>query len=51
MLVDLMTTMPFENTVQRLTMTGKVLEEVLEQSVAQYSLEERKGGFLQFSGE
>lgn len=48
---DLITTMPFENTVQRLTLKGRVLMEVLEHSVRQYSIEERKGGFLQFSGQ
>lgn len=47
---DLITTMPFENTVQLLTMSGTVLKEVLEHSLAQFVVD-KKGGFLQFSGE
>uniref|UniRef100_A0A1B6M5F3 5'-nucleotidase n=1 Tax=Graphocephala atropunctata TaxID=36148 RepID=A0A1B6M5F3_9HEMI len=47
---DLLTTLPFQNSVERLTMTGTLLQQVLEHSVSRYSKEERVGGFLQYSG-
>ncbi|KAG8338401.1 hypothetical protein J6590_000064 [Homalodisca vitripennis] len=47
---DLLEVLPFQNSVERLTLTGSVLMRVLEHSVSRYSKEERVGGFMQYSG-
>jgi len=46
---DLMTSMPFANTVDTVTLKGKTLRAALQHSVN--GLEDKEGRFLQFSGE
>ncbi|KAL5012112.1 hypothetical protein ScPMuIL_010663 [Solemya velum] len=41
---------PFRNTVDTLELKGQYLYEALEHSVANYDVEDKPGGFLQFSG-
>lgn len=47
---DLMTALPVESHLVAVTMNGTVLEQVLEHSVADYSLANPTGNLLQFSG-
>lgn len=47
---DLLTSMPFENSIERVTVKGADLLLALENSVARFSPENMPGAFLQFSG-
>lgn len=47
---DLLSAMPLESSIFAVNMTGTVLLQVLEQSVAEYSIERPTGNLLQFSG-
>ncbi|CAG4951635.1 unnamed protein product [Colias eurytheme] len=47
---DLLTVMPFDDRVVRVTMNGSDIRKMLEHSVAEYNLIRAPGQFLQFSG-
>ncbi|XP_054262337.1 protein 5NUC-like [Macrosteles quadrilineatus] len=47
---DLLTTLPFQNSVEKLLISGEILRQVLEHSVEWYDPVERVGAFMQFSG-
>lgn len=50
---DILTVVPFDNKMVRVTMLGSVVKEMLETSVKGYrvDIDRGKGGFLQVSGE
>lgn len=47
---DVLTTLPFGNTVDVITIKGKYIRQAFEHSVAHYDLVDSSGAFLQVSG-
>ena len=47
---DVMTLMPFGNSVDIISIRGKYLRQALEHSVSRYDVTDRPGAFLQVSG-
>ena len=49
-LADIISVMPFGNTIDTLDLEGRYVREMLERSVAEYSPIDQVGSFLQMSG-